>query len=467
MDYDNDGVLDFLSGSYDPGDVYLFRGEGGGKYAAVEKLVDKSGLPIVHHPDELAKYQKMKDVPDADDEESIMARVASFGSWVAPVDWEADGDLDLLIGSFAGDLFVRMNCGSRNRPVYDTASVPVEADGKPLHVNMHAAPVAADWNGDGLWDLVVGSADGAVGWFMNIGAKTEPKFGPYRQLVSPASDTKFFEQNLGPEETPAHGVRAQICVTDYNRDGRLDLILGDYSDINRLRDLDADERAEFDELMDIQAKMVARSLALRKESYADRENEQLKTKLERFQKEFEKLDRKKQAFFTSSGRASFIWLFLRKPFATGGDAARADQKDGRPAGRASKPKRSHVSMKVELLPFEGADDRLRLSVALAVTAGWHIYSDVPAGSTQRTTRVQLELPPGVEAVGEWERPGGLPSPNDPKTKIYSGRATFGRTLRISGPLGGEPIRVKVHYQVCNEHYCLPPAVLQEAVAVPR
>ena len=129
MDYDNDGILDFISGSYDPGDLYLFRGEGKGKYAKVEKILDKSGLPVVHHPEEFARYQKMKDDPAADEHERITARVASFGSWVAPVDWEADGDLDLLIGSFAGDLFLRVNEGSREQPVYGTKSIPVKADG--------------------------------------------------------------------------------------------------------------------------------------------------------------------------------------------------------------------------------------------------------------------------------------------------------------------------------------------------
>ncbi|MEX0714080.1 MAG: VCBS repeat-containing protein [Pirellulales bacterium] len=89
MDYDNDGILDFISGSYDPGDLYLFRGEGEGKYAKVQKILDKSGLPVVHHPEEFAKYERMKDDPAADEQESITARVASFGSWVAPVDWEA------------------------------------------------------------------------------------------------------------------------------------------------------------------------------------------------------------------------------------------------------------------------------------------------------------------------------------------------------------------------------------------
>ena len=118
MDYDADGILDFISGSYDPGDLYLFRGLGKGKYAKVEKLLDKAGVPLVHHPVQLAKYHRLKQDPKADKNESIQARVASFGSWVTPVDWDGDGDLDLLIGSFSGKLFLRVNEGTRAEPAF-------------------------------------------------------------------------------------------------------------------------------------------------------------------------------------------------------------------------------------------------------------------------------------------------------------------------------------------------------------
>ena len=85
MDYDADGTLDFISGSYDPGDLYFFRGLGGGKYAKVIKILDENGTPLVHHPEELEKYERMRKDPDSDDDEEIQARVASFGSWASPV----------------------------------------------------------------------------------------------------------------------------------------------------------------------------------------------------------------------------------------------------------------------------------------------------------------------------------------------------------------------------------------------
>lgn len=467
MDYDNDGILDLISGSYDPGDIYLFRGVGKGVYAKVETIIDKSGLPVVHHPVEFAKYERMKNDPAADADESIMARVASFGSWVAPVDWEADGDLDLLIGSFAGDLFLRLNEGSREKPAYGITSIPVEADGKPLHVNMHAAPVVADWNHDGLWDLVVGSGDGAVGWFANIGTGMEPAFGPYQPLVSPASDSKFLEQNLRSTDPPTHGVRAQICVTDYNHDGRLDLILGDYSDINWMRDLNQAGQNDWKALMDIQARMISRVAKLREALGRDQDDKQLKAQLEKLQQEFDRLEGKKKAFITSSGRASFIWLFLRKDLDSSEPVTHAASTENKSLADAAKSGRDPISMTVAIVPVKGIERRWQLSVELAIAPGWHIYSDVPAGAAEKTTIVYLELPRGVEVVGEWERPVGMRSLSDPSKKICSGTAEFRQELRVIELVTDAPIHIKVEYQACTDKFCLPPAVLQAAVVVPR
>ena len=40
------------------------------------------------------------------------------------------------------------------------------------------APHACDYNGDGLFDLLIGKANGRIAIALNIGTKTEPKFGP-------------------------------------------------------------------------------------------------------------------------------------------------------------------------------------------------------------------------------------------------------------------------------------------------
>jgi len=320
VDYDDDGILDFISGSYDPGDTYLFRGLGDGRYAAVEKILDKNDVPVVHHPEQLVAYERMRNDPDADRDKRVQARVASFGSWVAPVDWDDDGDLDLLIGSFGGQLYLRINEGTRSQPIYSPESIPVQAAGEPLRVRCHANPVVADWNEDGLWDLVVSAGDGSVGCYENTGTAASPRFSERRLLVEAPAESKFWMQYLDPGQDPQPGVRAQICVVDYNLDGRLDLVLGDFSGIARLRELDEAQRAEFEAVLQ---SIEQTSAALRAEGRGIREADDREQRTKELQAEIDVLLQKKAAFLLKADDhdggtfghpvSSFVWLYLRQP----------------------------------------------------------------------------------------------------------------------------------------------------------
>lgn len=151
------------------------------------------------------------------------------GIAACPVDWDADGDLDLLLGTHDGHVFLRLNQGSKQKPAFATESTAVQAGGKDLQVpaksrcparspGRHAMPVAADWDGDGLWDLVTGSAIGAVYWFRNTGKEGAPVFAAAQRLVPVGSGAK-----------PRLGERTQVAVADFDNDGRVDLLVGDYS----------------------------------------------------------------------------------------------------------------------------------------------------------------------------------------------------------------------------------------------
>jgi len=317
VDQDADGTLDFLSGSYDPGDVYFFRGLGGGRYEAGRSLLDKAGLPLVHHPQEFARYQALRQPEGEDSDEATRARVASFGSWVASVDWDADGDLDLLLGSFLGRLYLRMNEGTRAAPVYAESAVPVRLGSEDFHVNGHADPVAVDWDGDGLWDLVVAASDGSVGFYRNIGRREAPAFAERRELVAPKAASIFYTQYVAPDEQPGPGVRAQICVTDYDGDGGLDLLLGDWSTVRQLRALTAEERTTFDGL-------VARLSRLDEQLEQAGEKDDTsalaaeRTAVTKQLKDYESTSPDAAAPKGPLGpTSSFVWLFLRAP-ATGG-----------------------------------------------------------------------------------------------------------------------------------------------------
>ncbi len=59
--------------------------------------------------------------------------------------------------------------------------VRLEAGGEPMDCDVgHAAPFAHDWDGDGLWDLLVGQMGGGkLRIYRNVGTATEPRFEDY------------------------------------------------------------------------------------------------------------------------------------------------------------------------------------------------------------------------------------------------------------------------------------------------
>ena len=82
----------------------------------------------------------------------------------------------------------------------------------------------ADWDDDGDLDLLVSVADGSVSLYRNTGSAQKPKLALRTQLVPPGEETYGSD---APTEA-RRGGRAKICVADWNGDGRLDLLVGDY-----------------------------------------------------------------------------------------------------------------------------------------------------------------------------------------------------------------------------------------------
>ena len=66
----------------------------------------------------------------------------------------ADGKLDLLVGTIDGNVHLLKNIAKEGKPVFDAAEVLKLEHGRERVAD--AAPIAADWDADGLLDLLVG-----------------------------------------------------------------------------------------------------------------------------------------------------------------------------------------------------------------------------------------------------------------------------------------------------------------------
>jgi len=150
--------------------------------------------------------------------------VATTGSasTVHPVDWDGDGDHDLIIGNFGGGVYLVPNEGTAKSYDFGKEKELMAGNG-PIKVRGKAGPCVADWDMDGDLDLLVGADDGSVSLFRNVGTAKAPKLAAPIQLIPPG------DASYGPDvpKEVRRGTRSKICVADWNGDGRPDLLVGD------------------------------------------------------------------------------------------------------------------------------------------------------------------------------------------------------------------------------------------------
>ena len=303
MDVNGDGKLDVLSGSYSRHDkdmAGLFQvlyGEGDGKYRKAEALKGTDGEPLI-------LPRKASD-EEAEDDNDLLVRICTRPT---AVDFDGDGQLDIVSGNFAGTFFLFK--GEGDGKFAPNATPLVDRKGQELRVDMHSDPVFFDWDGDGDLDLLSGTAQGGVMLATNVGGANAPAFDGFVKVLPHAGDHGDIPSGVTADDShlTKPGRATRIWVDDVNGDGKADLLIGDATTL--IVPVEGvtleDARTQYAALMERQQKiweMPDNFGELPEEEREALQEDQRKRYLE-LEKEFERVvDRQ---------MTGFVWVYHRK-----------------------------------------------------------------------------------------------------------------------------------------------------------
>ncbi len=214
------------------GDIDIIAGDEDGRVALIENTGEvDNGMPRFKQP---AYFQQE-------------AHYLKYGALVTPVsvDWDGDGDEDLVCGNTAGYIGFIENLDGGNPPQW-APPVHLRAGGETIRIQAgyngsiqgpaeakwgYTTLSVADWDHDGLKDLVVNSILGKVIWYKNTGEPGNPELQAQQPLevawpgTSPKPPWNWWDPEGNQLVTQW---RTTPCVIDWNQDGLNDLILLDH-----------------------------------------------------------------------------------------------------------------------------------------------------------------------------------------------------------------------------------------------
>lgn len=205
-DFDGDGDLDLLCGEFLDGFTY-FENIGtrtAPRYAAGRRIKDRQGREV--------RMDLQMIVPIA-------------------FDWDNDGDLDLIVGDEDGRVALVENTGLRapdGTPIFEQP-VYFQQQADTLKCGALATPVAVDWDGDGDLDLLSGNTAGYIEFFENLSGPgvATPRWAAPRRLEVDGRPFRIMAGTNGSIQGPAEAKwgYTTFSVADWDHDGLYDIVL--------------------------------------------------------------------------------------------------------------------------------------------------------------------------------------------------------------------------------------------------
>ena len=146
------------------------------------------------------------------------------------VDWDGDGNLDLLVGAEDGYVSFLKNTGQilDEQPTFENNG-RVETTAPLIHASVLPSPAAFDFNNNGLPDLVVGNCSGELLFYPNLGPKEAPRLGREVKLTSLGEEILVSAGLTGSVQGPSEKMFGYTCPTivDWDGDGLPDILMSD------------------------------------------------------------------------------------------------------------------------------------------------------------------------------------------------------------------------------------------------
>ncbi len=204
-DFDHDGDLDLICGEFLD------------KFTYFENIGSRT----------VPKYAKGRRLTDTSSQDLHMDL-----EMIVPIafDWDRDGDFDLIVGDEDGRVALIENTGrlSADRTPIFEAPVYFKQEADALKCGALASPVGIDWDGDGDVDIVSGNTAGYIDFFENLsGPKVaQPKWNAPVHLQVSGQAFRVMAGPNGSIQGPAEAKwgYTTLNVADWDGDGLPDIV---------------------------------------------------------------------------------------------------------------------------------------------------------------------------------------------------------------------------------------------------